>query len=251
MQYQDKQIQLVDLQKESPLISIIIVVYNAGQYLEQTLLSVIQQTYKHIELIIIDGGSSDNTIEILKRYDDRISYWKSEPDKGIYDAMNKAIDIATGNWVYFLGAGDILLNVLHQIVPKMLMLNHIYYGNVYWNDRSIIYDGRFSAFKLAVSNICHQAIFYPLAAIKRYKFNTQYRILADHHLNMQCFGDADFKFTYLPNLICIYDGDGFSSRNNVDELFFKDKPQIIKANFSFIVFGYTYLRRKLAAFLKK
>jgi glycosyltransferase involved in cell wall biosynthesis len=70
-----------------PLISIITVVYNSASTLEQTILSVINQTYKNIEYIIIDGGSTDGTVDIIKKYENHLAYWVSEPDKGIYDAM--------------------------------------------------------------------------------------------------------------------------------------------------------------------
>lgn len=83
---------------ESPLITVITVSYNAASSIEQTIISVINQTYPHIEYIIIDGGSTDNTVDIIKKYADKISYWVSEPDKGIYDAMNKGIKIAAGKY---------------------------------------------------------------------------------------------------------------------------------------------------------
>ncbi|GAB6011243.1 glycosyltransferase [Viscerimonas tarda] len=89
-----------------PLISIITVTYNAATVLEETLLSVIKQTYNNIEYIVIDGGSTDGTVDIIKKYADKISYWVSEPDKGIYDAMNKGIDRASGDWINFMNAGD-------------------------------------------------------------------------------------------------------------------------------------------------
>jgi glycosyltransferase involved in cell wall biosynthesis len=90
----------------NPLISIITVVYNGVSTLEQTILIVINQTYKNIEYIIIDGGSIDGTVDIIKKYEDKLAYWVSEPDKGIYDAMNKGIDKATGEWINFMNAGD-------------------------------------------------------------------------------------------------------------------------------------------------
>ena len=80
--------------KNNPLISVVTVSYNAVLTIEQTILSVINQTYPHIEYIIIDGGSTDGTVDIIKKYANRIAYWVSEPDKGIYDAMNKGIRTA-------------------------------------------------------------------------------------------------------------------------------------------------------------
>ena len=96
-------------------ISIVTVSFNAVKTIEQTILSVINQTYENIEYIIIDGGSTDGTIDIIKKYEDQISYWVSEKDKGIYDAMNKGIDIATGDYVYFIQSADVLnKNILNE-----------------------------------------------------------------------------------------------------------------------------------------
>ena len=91
-------------------ISIITVSYNAVKTIENTILSVINQTYSCIEYIIIDGGSTDGTVDIIRKYENKISYWISEPDKGIYDAMNKGIQKATGKWLNFMNCGDTFYN---------------------------------------------------------------------------------------------------------------------------------------------
>lgn len=92
---------------ENSKISVITVCYNAADTLEKTIQSVLGQTYPNIEYIIIDGGSTDGTVDIIHKYTDRIAYWVSEPDGGIYDAMNKGIERATGEWINFMNAGDI------------------------------------------------------------------------------------------------------------------------------------------------
>ena len=88
------------------MISVITVSYNAVSTIEQTILSVINQTYSNIEYIIIDGGSTDGTIDIIRRYEDKIAYWVSEPDRGIYDAMNKGASKANGEYIAFLNSDD-------------------------------------------------------------------------------------------------------------------------------------------------
>lgn len=100
------------------IISVITVCYNAKSNLEKTILSVLNQTYSNIEYIIIDGGSTDGTIDIIKRYDDKITYWQSEPDNGIYDAMNKGIQKANGEWINFMNAGDLFASTM--ILQQML-----------------------------------------------------------------------------------------------------------------------------------
>lgn len=89
-----------------PKVTVVTVCYNAAETIEKTMLSVINQTYDNVEYLIIDGGSKDETLSIIKKYEYKISKWISEPDKGIYDAMNKAIKMATGEWINFMNAGD-------------------------------------------------------------------------------------------------------------------------------------------------
>ncbi|WP_162997035.1 glycosyltransferase family 2 protein [Mucilaginibacter kameinonensis] len=93
-----------------PLVSVITSSFNAVNTIEQTICSVVNQSYKNIEYIIIDGGSTDGTLDVLKKYDKYITYWISEPDNGIYNAWNKGLKIAKGDWISFLGADDIYLN---------------------------------------------------------------------------------------------------------------------------------------------
>lgn len=119
---------------QQPVFSIITVTYNAAQWLERTILSVLRQSYPHIEYIIIDGDSTDGTVDIIKQYQGGLAYWTSEPDKGLYDAMNKGLMQATGDYVWFINAGDTLhtANTIQEIVSslkKKVSLPDIIYGD--------------------------------------------------------------------------------------------------------------------------
>ena len=243
------------LQKESqpgkPLVSIITVVKNDEEHLERAIQSVINQSYDNIEYVIIDGASTDGTMGIIREYEDHIDYWMSEPDRGLYDAMNKGVGIARGDWIYFLGCDDILLGNLTHIAANFKDHNTIYYGDVYVPKLHRLYDGRFSAYKLMVRNICHQSIFYPKKVFGRYSYDQKYKIWADYVLNMKCHGDKELNFVYIPILVAIFDGEGGISWERVDSEVEKDKKHIVRANFSKKLFLLFCLRSELVKFLEK
>jgi len=164
--------------------------------------------------------------------------------------MNKGCKIATGNWIYFLGAGDILLNILAKLVVHFSDQSTVYYGDVYKLDELKIYNGRFSAFKLAVQNICHQAVFYPAKIFKYLSYNLKYSIQADYDLNIRCYGLPDIRFQYIPIIICAYEGDGLSAKK-IDFAFFNDKPTIINSNFPALVYNYLLIRNYFGKMINK
>lgn len=105
------------LQRKMPRITVITAVYNGERFLEQAIRSVLDQSFKDFEYIVIDGGSTDGTLDIIKRYEDRIERWISEPDSGIYDAWNKGVALARGEWIAFLGSDDAYyVNALKEYV---------------------------------------------------------------------------------------------------------------------------------------
>lgn len=126
-----------------PQVSIITVVYNGADCIEKTIESVLGQTYENIEYIIIDGGSTDKTLSIIKRHEDRIDQWISEPDHGIYDAMNKGIELASGEWLNFMNSGDCFVDneVLSRTRPYLNndSVSFIYGDTVICKDRYRIY----------------------------------------------------------------------------------------------------------------
>jgi glycosyltransferase involved in cell wall biosynthesis len=228
-------------------ISLIIVTYNAVEYLQNCLNSIYEQQYPAIDIIVIDGKSTDGTIEILQTNTNRIHFWISEPDKGIYDAMNKALKHITGQWVYFLGADDTLLPAFSEMAMHLNNPDNIYYGNVLAD--GVKRSGLISPYYMAKAGIYHQAIIYPKSVFDKYTYNTKYRIAADYALNMQLYKNKDYKFTYVDIVIANYNHTGISSRI-VDEAFEKDKTKLILSNFETKI-GLRYLFRLFKARFSK
>jgi glycosyltransferase involved in cell wall biosynthesis len=206
-----------------PKISIIIVTYNAAATLQKCLDSIYAQTYPSLEIIVLDGASTDGTVAILEKNKDKIAYWKSEPDKGIYEAMNTALEHFTGEWVYFLGADDVLYPDFSAFAAQLKDHAHVYYGNVMFRGKK--HRGEVSAYQHAKGAVCHQAVIYPkeIFTKKGMRFNTKYRIVADHELNMRCW--RKFPFRYLDYTIALFNDSGISS-TKVDHVFKKDQLKL-------------------------
>jgi len=217
--------------RDVPLISIITVVLNAADTLERTILSVLKQNFDDLEYVIIDGGSTDGSLDIIRRYESEIRYWRSEPDNGLYDAMNKGVRASNGRWVLFLGADDLLVGNLRDITPLLRDERTVYYGDVYMPKRRVIYDGRFSRYKLMFMNICQQ-------------------LWADHAFNMACYGDPRFRFKYIRKLVCLYNDHSGASANTVDSKFQADRESLIRAHLSPVLF-LAYLLRSRASKFKR
>lgn len=226
-----------------PLVSIITVTYNASDFISNCIESVKAQTYPNIEHIIIDGCSTDNTINLIKG---KVSFWISEPDEGIYDAMNKSIQYANGSWILFLGADDTLLPSFSKMCLLLKDENCIYYGDSKINND--VFGGEFNAYRLAKFNICHQSIFYPKVAFHNHHYNLKYKVRADHDLNIQCYADPTIRFQYYPIFISKFADGGFSSVFE-DKAFFKDRGEIIKKAFGLKIY-FLYKIRRLRHIIK-
>ena len=216
-----------------PKITIIIVTYNAADHLKSCLHSVRNQIYKDFELIIVDGASSDKTLEIIRNNQDLITKWKSEPDRGIYDAMNKGVGMAKGKWLYFLGADDMLLDGFSEIALKLTNEKTLYYGHCILNGK--ITGKSYSKYKISKINVCHHGIFYPSSIFQKYSYKTEYVISADHLLNIQCWGDSNLKKKYYHIPVARFQSGGFSFKNK-DELFRRDKLEYIKKYLGWLVY---------------
>lgn len=204
-------------------VSIIIVVYNGAATLSNAIDSVLEQTYQNFELLVVDGGSTDGTIAILKKHSHPNFYWKSEPDKGIYDAMNKGIQQANGEWVYFLGCDDSFYDntILENIFRKELFSGKDFiYGNVWKNGTQ--YDGEFDRNKIIDKNICHQGIFYRRSLHDQIgSYNLNYKLFADWDFNLRCFFNNAIRIQYVDIIIANF-AEGGVSRGKDDFSFFRN-----------------------------
>ena len=216
---------------DKPLISIIIPVLNRVGVLDEALRSVLHQKYENVELVVIDGGSTDGTLELIRKYDACIDIWSSQPDNGIYDAMNKGARLAGGDWLYFLGSDDVVLNVLHRVAYFLRKENEVYYGDVYLPTMHRIYDGRFTPYRLMKNNIPHQATFYPKALFLKHSYELKYKSAGDYFFNITCYNDRDFAYVYIPVLVAIFDDTGGVSAIDGDPEFDQDFNSILKEHF--------------------
>ena len=202
-------------------ISVVTVCYNAVDCIEQTMLSVLDQTYHDIEYIIIDGGSTDGTVDIIKKYADRLAYWISEPDKGIYDAMNKGIAVATSRLHQFHERGDTFRDQssIYTYVDVIKPESEIIYGDVI-----IKYHSRFQYRKpLWLDHLseclpfCHQSVIVKTGLLRDRQFDTSYRILGDYDFFYSCY-KRGLCFQYIPEALSVYDSTEGVSKDCLSEI---------------------------------
>lgn len=194
----------MNIEKNSPSITIITVSYNAVTTIEETIISVVTQSYPNIEYIIIDGGSTDGTLDIIKKYQDKIAYWVSEPDKGIYDAMNKGWKIAKKeSHILFIGADDRIIS-LPSVEFMKENKNSVIYGDVE------LCNAVFKSvcnWKLRLGNtLHHQALLVPKQLHPTPPFKLEYPTYADYDFNLRLYlrkakfiKNENFKGFALPN----------------------------------------------------
>lgn len=198
-----------------PRISIITVTYNAYKTIEDCIMSVLSQSYGNIEYIIIDGGSTDGTAEIIKRYSSRLSKVVSEKDSGIYDAMNKGIELSTGDYLYFMGADDKLYEsyTIENLIPSLLNQD-VLIGKVIY-DNGHIFNSSFGFKTLLNNTVHHQGIFYSKKFFTSFRYDTGFNLIADYELNLRLYIKKDqIKYKFIPDFISICK-EGGSSRANL------------------------------------
>ncbi|MFD0765432.1 glycosyltransferase family 2 protein [Mucilaginibacter lutimaris] len=201
----------------TPFFSIIIPLYNSGKTLQRTLDSITCQRFKDFELVLVDGGSVDDTrliIANLQKTKRLAAQFISGPDQGIYDAMNKGIGMATGQWLYFMGGDDMLAgpNTLQTVYNAIKHHTaHLFYGNVTGAESGTRYADD-TPDKVLSRGIHHQGIFYKREIFDYTgKYDLRFKVAADYHLTIKIFCNTSFKTQYINTDIAFFGEAGLSS----------------------------------------
>lgn len=214
-------------------VSVVTVCYNAVDTIEKTILSVINQTYQNIEYIIIDGGSKDGTVDVINKYRDKIAYFVSEPDKGIYDAMNKGIKAATGDWILFRNSGDMFF--LNDSIEKLFLLSKrkpntdfLLANCRFFKDWGYL-DAKPSILKKNYMD--GMPAFHPSTLIKReiqqkYLFNIKYKNSADYDFFIEAFNNGA-TYEYCDIILSLVDANVGATVDHYDRSI-KENIEILK-----------------------
>ena len=204
----------------TPRISIVTVVFNCVLAIEHTLKSVIEQTYSNLEYIVIDGGSDDGTLQIVSQYSRHINYFVSEKDFGVYHAMNKAIEVASGDWILFMNAGDVFScsSVIENVFVRCSYCHKsvIYGGHrvLYGSGRERMVLPRSRLFFWKGSQFSHQAVFIPLSYHKSFPYDLRYKIAADYAFFLQARSHG-VKFKRVDLIVATITAHGLSDTQRI------------------------------------
>lgn len=204
----------------NPMFSIVTVCRNAGSLLGPTMASVRRQSCRDYEYLVIDGASTDTTVDVVRSYGDLVTTYVCEPDQGIYDAMNKGVRLARGQWIYFLNANDFFAGdtVLERIKVELAKApaSDLCFGDVYHRTDGVDTLLRFDSvnrWNLRCEHLCHQTVLAHRSLFERFgTFDLQYRINADYDWLLRVFA-AGIDAHYLGFPVASYDTGGLSSRD--------------------------------------
>lgn len=213
-------------------ISVITVCLNSEKTLERCVTSVVNQPYENLEYIVIDGGSTDRTVEIIKEYENQISYWVSEPDGGIYDAMNKGIAASTGEIVAFLNSDDWYEdNIIHKINDAFQRNIEILCSDVWLHKKDGVVsthcaeDSSLGKYRVPAT-YCHQGIFAHKNLFVKYgMFDLKYRICADYDWQLRLL-EKRVHFEQTDEIYANFRYGGISSRDDFAEIRLKERKEI-------------------------
>ena len=247
--------------KDNVSFSIVTVCYNSFFSIENTIRSVLGQSYKCIEYIIIDGASTDGTVDLIKKYDNRVAFWVSEPDEGIYDAMNKGIMHSKNDYVLFLNAGDLFYDdkTIENVAARINSNADVVFGDVSIKMDDVCYQVHSQPFYEHMPlhhsmGFNHQCTFVKTDVAKKFLFDLKYKLAADYNMIISIYR-ADGTFQQLHNLaISRYDMSGVSEkkrRMHIFETLMVDAPDRMICNYlkSYIYYLKLLLGQKIGALL--
>lgn len=200
-------------------ISIITINFNQSEDLEETIRSVVSQSFKDYQYLVIDGGSTDGSVDVIKKYKEQIHHWVSEKDNGIYNAMNKGIAAAKGNYVLFLNSGDVLTseNALQDFVQHQDFKGDIIYGDYQFVNGQKIYPDKITPYYFMKSSLPHQSTFFKRSVFDAMGgFDESYRISADRAFYLKCMVSNQFQWQHIHYPLTLFDLEGIS--NNPGQL---------------------------------
>lgn len=195
---------------KKPVVSVITVVYNAQSTLEATIQSVVSQDSELVEYWIIDGGSTDGSLDIIRRYENQLAGWCSEPDNGIYDAMNKGIDRANGEWLYFIGGDDTLRSdVIKHILPSLTDQYAMVFGDILFDNghRMRSFLGPRTVFQ---NTVHHQSAFYNKSLFANYRYDSTLTIVSEYDIHLRLY-TQNTPTCYVPLIVADCATGGASS----------------------------------------
>lgn len=219
-----------------PSLSIITINYNNALGLKRTIDSVINQTYTDLEYIVIDGGSVDESVEVIKEFGNKISFWLSEPDKGIYNAMNKGILKAEGEFLLFLNSGDCLID--EDVLELVFSQNQESFDIISGNLNQVFPNGKHKLARMPdfinAKYLYNRFLSHPSSFIKRSLFekyglyNENYKIAGDHAFFVKAFLTGSIKYHHIDVVITNYSMDGVSSNPMLEDLLQKERLMAFK-----------------------
>ena len=225
-------------------ISIITINYNNAEGLEKTIHSVISQTFKDTEFIIIDGGSTDASKTIIQQFTPKISHWVSEKDKGIYDAQNKGIVKASGKYLLFLNSGDRLVdeNVLYKVAPQLSGEKSFYFGSLIL-EKEKAKEKHEAPDKIDLDFMINSTFWHPCVFIKSdlFKsyglFHTSFKIAGDYEFFIRCLLKPGITTEKINEFITLFDSKGISNDPMQEKLIAEERDRSWKMNVSEMVYN--------------
>ncbi|MFN8407190.1 MAG: glycosyltransferase family 2 protein [Sphingobacteriaceae bacterium] len=246
----------------NPILSIITINYNNASGLVKTMQSVIGQSWQDFEHIVVDGGSTDKSKDVILQYADRLTHWVSEPDQGIYHAMNKGIHLASGAYLLFLNSGDLLKDpsVLEIIYPYLVVAD-IVYGDIECVPNQgkswVVYPPSKLSFQFFIKKtIPHQSAFIRRELFDKYGlYDEKLKICADWKFFVEVICKHNVSYKYVPCVVASYFLDGISSMEENRVLTTQEKQEYLSSNYLAFMPDYQSFERlnksKWVKFLKK